>query len=66
VQSDGWLKFCFEEFGTLVDLDAILDMSHPDNQREGLVQHVAMLVEEMVEAWLNMRIVRAEQEESLE
>jgi len=66
VQSDGWLKFCFEEFGTIVDLDAILDLSHPDNQREGLVQHVAMLAEEMVEAWLNMWIVRAEQGESLE
>jgi hypothetical protein len=66
VQSDGWLKFCFEEFGTIVNLDAILDLSHPDNQREILVQHVAILAEDMAEVWLDMEIVRAEQGESLE
>jgi hypothetical protein len=66
VQSDGWLQFCFEEFGTIVNLDAILDLSHPDNQREILVQHVAILAEDMAEVWLDMEIVRAEQGESLE
>ena len=66
LQSDGWLKFFCEDFEPTVKLDAILDPTHPDNQREGLVQQVARLAEEMVKEWLNMWIVKAEQGEHLE
>jgi hypothetical protein len=64
-QSDGWLKFCLKDFKPAVDLDAILDLSHPDNERKAFVEQIAELAEAMVQMWLATWIEKAKQGQRL-
>jgi hypothetical protein len=65
-QNDACLKFCLEKFEPICNLDAMLDLSNPNNERESLVLDVAKTAECMVEVWLDTWIEKAERGERLE